>query len=425
MLIAVVGINHKTAPIEIRERLSFPAGRLKQGLSELKKKYGVNESVIISTCNRVEVYVLVREFDKGVADIKRFMSEFHNIPEDDFEKYIYAYSNEKAIKHLLQVAASLDSMVIGESQVFGQVKEAYLTAFEVRATGTVFNGLFHRVINIIKKVRTDTEIGKKSVSVSSVAVDLAGKIFNELKEHKVMIVGSGKMSELTAKYLVDSGVKAVFVSNRTFSKAQELAKKFNGEAIKFDEYLNYMVESDIVICSAGAPHYIIRQSDVTGVMRIRKNRPMFFIDISVPRNVDPAIDSIDNVYLYNVDDLQGLANENKKVRENAVSEAEKIIEQGAGEIMAWCRSLELVPTIVLLQKKAEQLRLQELNKSIVRLKSVSEEDKEKIDLLTRSIIKKMLSLPIDQLKRKNEEGSAFEYTESLNYLFKLDEIDRE
>lgn len=423
MPILIVGLSHKTAPVEIREKLSFPTGKLRTGLTVLKEQYGLIESVIISTCNRVEIYGVVKKTDDGISCIKRFLSDHHTIRAEMFEKYLYTYTDEEAVRHLLNVTASLDSMVIGEGQILGQVKEAYYHALEARATGTVFNGLFHRVITAAKKVRTETEIGRKPASVSSVTVDLARKIFGELKGHTVMLIGAGKMSELTAQYLVDSGVRSVFVSNRTYDKACALAKTLNGEAVKFDVYLDYMVHADIVISSTGAPHYIIRRPEVVDLIRKRKNKPMFFIDISVPRNIDPNINTIDNVYVYNIDDLQGVAESNKKVRDDALCQAEQIIGLSVKEIMAWYNSLNVVPTIISLQKKIELLRREELSRSIAKLKNMSEQDKQQVDQLTRSLVNKVLSTPITRLKERSEKDGAYQYIESLQYLFKLEDSD--
>jgi glutamyl-tRNA reductase len=327
MHLFVIGLNHKTAPVEIREQISFSGEKLKNGLIEAKKQFPDNETVILSTCNRVEVYVLSKDQNTG-ENIKKFLSDFHGCDKSDLPKYLYVYQGKEAVEHIIKVAASLDSMVLGETQIFGQVKEAFKAAKENDASKKGFEHLSQKIYSIVKNVRTKTDIGRLSVSVSSIAVETAAKLLGTLKGKTVMAAGAGKMGEMTAKCFVSKGVSSVYVLNRTYERAVEFAKSFGGCPAAFEDLHKYMAESDVIIVSTGAPHYIIKEADAKEVMHIRKTKPLFIIDISVPRNVDPSVKTVKHVHLKDIDDLNAASCSNMNLRIKSVKEAEKIIKDG-------------------------------------------------------------------------------------------------
>ncbi|HCJ66625.1 MAG TPA: glutamyl-tRNA reductase [Elusimicrobia bacterium] len=345
MKIIVLGLNHKTAPIEIREKLAIPESKLIEALKVFFARVAPNETVIISTCNRTEVYVVhSQETSEIIQKIKNFLADYRQVQKSEFENSIYLYEGEECAKHLFQVAAGLDSMVVGEDQVLGQVKTAYLQAHENKTTGRIFNILFQKALNLGKHVRTITGINRGSVSVASVAVELAEKIFGNLSGKKAMIIGAGEMSEITIKNLVEHGIKSIFVTNRTYARAQELARKFGGNdlsrgddltslAVRFDEYPAYLETVDIVISSTAAPYPIMKKEDILPVMRKRKYRALFLIDIAVPRDIEAEVNEIDNVYLYNIDDLQEIVNSNLKEREKEIEKCNRIINEKTIELI--------------------------------------------------------------------------------------------
>lgn len=327
MKIIVVGLNHNTADVEVREKVAFNESRLEEGLRKFRELPEVEEAVILSTCNRVELYANVKDTVKASESIKTFLSEFHDINRALLDKALYIYDDVNAIRHIFKVASSLDSMVIGEPQILGQLKEAFEIALEKKMTGILLNRLMKKAISVAKRVRRETRIAENAVSISFAAVELAKKIFTDLSEKVFMLLGAGEMAELAARHLMRNGVKEVIVANRSYGRACELAKEFTGRPVKLDDFLQEMVHSDIVICSTGAPHYILLKDQMQRVMKDRKQRPVFLIDISVPRNIDPKINDLDNVYLYNIDDLQGIVDTNMFERKKEAEKAEKIIEE--------------------------------------------------------------------------------------------------
>ena len=330
MNIITVGLSHKTAPVEIREKLSFPSQTIGEPLNRLCTSYGINEGVIISTCNRVEVFAVTKDIEKGLWQVKKFLSDYHNIPLEELDGHLYTYTAEDAVKHLFRVCAGLDSMVIGEPQILGQAKDAYGYALQHKTAGVIMNKLFHKAFSVAKRIRTETKIGSSAVSISYAAVELAKKIFGTLQGRSVMLIGAGEMAELAARHLLSNGVQEILIANRTYEKAIEVAKSFNGTPIMFREFTHYLKKVDIIVTSTAAPRFIIHPEQIEEVIKERKNRPMFFIDISVPRNIDPLINNIDNIYLYNVDDLQGVVEANLKERAKEAKEAEAIIHEELG-----------------------------------------------------------------------------------------------
>jgi len=333
MRILVLGINHKTAPIGIREKVSFSAQRLSEALHKLKGCDGIQESLILSTCNRTEIYAAAKDASAGFDTLRSFLSSFHRIPVQEIKDYLYSFNDKEAVSHLFRVTASLDSMIVGETQIFGQVKEAYFKAREANTVGKGLNSLFEEAIRIGKKVRSETQIGKGAVSTSTAAIELSKKIFESLVDKRVLIIGAGKIGELTVKNLYSRGISAVLVANRTWQRAQELAAAFKGRAVKFENILEELKNSDIVISSTGANHFLIKYEDIQRLMRERDNSPLFLIDLGLPRNIDPLVNKIDNVYLYNIDDLAGVADANIKERQREAARAEEIIQASVDSVI--------------------------------------------------------------------------------------------
>ena len=333
MKLIVLGINHKTAPVEIREKLSFSANEVIRANRSLRDTLSLSECLILSTCNRVEIYVVAR--DDCAGGIKRFLSKLRNIEIIEFEKRLYIYEDSDAVKHLFRVASGLDSMVIGEMEILGQVKTAYQDASESKTLGKLLNRLFQKTFNAAKKIRTETLITRGSVSVSSVTVRLSEKILGHLADKKVLVIGAGTIGEQLLRYLKKNGVKIIVVANRTYEKALVLADRFGATAIKFDDFPQDLIDADIVISSTGAPHTIIHKDDVLRLMPKRHQRPLFFIDLAVPRDIEAEVNKIDNVYLYNIDDLQKIVDENLSLRKNELDSCNEIIESAALHFKNW------------------------------------------------------------------------------------------
>ncbi len=420
MSIVVVGLNHKTAPVEVREKLSFPEATVPQALKKLMSYGGVKESIILSTCNRVEIYAVVEESAKGVEQIKRFISEYHGLSPEILEKSLYVRPDAEGARHAFRVASSLDSLVVGEPQILGQLKDAFDIALKTKTTSTVMNKLLKKAISVAKRVRTETRLAEGAVNISFAAVELARKIFNSLEEKSVMLLGAGEMAELAARHLLNNGVQTIMVANRTFERAVELANEFRGSAVRFEDFPAEMVMADILICSTGAPNYVVRQEMVSKVMKERRHKPIFMIDISVPRNIDPACDRIDNVYLYNVDDLQGVVNTNVQGRQQEAEKAEEIVRQEVETYLQWERSLDAVPTIVDLREKIEEPRRKELDKTLGQLDGVSDDHRRALDLMSQAIVNKILHAPLVVLKQAAANPEGGDVISIARKIFNLD-----
>lgn len=421
MDIILVGLSHNTAPVEIRERLSFSGEQLTAGISRLRAHEEILECVILSTCNRVEVYTTVEKPELGVARVKDFLHACQpDISLERITQHLYTHKNEGVVRHLFRVASSLDSMVVGETQILGQVKDAFDCALLNKTTGVVLNKLFKKSIFTAKRVRTETRIGESAVSISFAAVELAKKIFSNLRSKTGMLIGAGEMGELAAQNLVNSGIKEIVVSNRNYDRALDLARSYNGRAARFEDFLQEMVNVDVVICSTGAPNYVIRFEDIQDIIHRRKNRPLFFIDISVPRNIDPEINKIGNVFLYDIDDLQAVVETNLKARKEEAEKGEKIVAEEVGKFTQWFKSLEVVPTIIALKDKVEEIRRKELERTMGRLRSLSPEEVQIIDGLTNTIINKILHNPLVALKLEAHSTNGLLYAEAVRKLFDLE-----
>ena len=403
MTLTLIGVNYKTAPIELRERIAISREDLPETTRALAAVPGVSECMIVSTCNRVELLAAVESPD---ADLTGFLHRHFGLDPAVLQPHIYQQRDRDAVRHLFRVAASLDSMVVGEPQILGQVKEAFAVA---RASGTVAGQLEHLLQSAFaaaKKVRTETEIGSSSVSIASVAVDLARKIFGSLQGRTVFLVGAGKMSELAARHLVQQGAGTILVTNRTQERARLMAEEFNGRVIPFDQLYDAVSEADIVISSTGAPHPIFRREHGQAFMHRRRNRPMFFIDIAVPRDVDPAMGKLEGVFVYDIDDLQAVAAAHMAERGRVASDAESLIAREVERFQQRQRTVNVAPAIVALQQQAEEIRKAELRRVQSRLGSLSPDQVAAVEALTRGLVNKFLHPPMQALKQAAREGNS-------------------
>jgi glutamyl-tRNA reductase len=416
MTFRLIGVNHHSAPVEVRERLAIPESRLAEALRRLVQHPGVDEGLILSTCNRVE---LLARTHNGSADLRGFLRDYFRLEPAEFEPHLYDYSEADAIRHFFRVTASLDSMVVGEAQILGQVKEAYATARAVGAVHSQLDLLLTRAFAVAKRVRSETAVGSSAVSVASVAVELAKKIFGSLQGKHVYLVGAGKMSELAARHLQAHGAASIFVANRTYERALQLAAKFNGEAIQFSELYDTCDRADIVITSTGAPVAIFRREHGELFLSRRKNRPMFFIDIAVPRDVDPEMNKLDGIFVYDIDDLQQAVTVHVTDRKKEAERAEEIISGEVERFRARLLTLEVVPTIVSLQDHIETIRQGEIERVRGRLGPLSPDQELAIEALTRGIVNKIMHTPISTLKTAARAAEATTVVDVVRRLFNL------
>lgn len=423
MHLTLVGLSHKTAPIEIREKLTFPAHRQADALTQLTCGDQVAEAVILSTCNRTEIYAVTAGEQEGIDAVIDFVCSYHDLDRAELGRYLYVSQGDAVVRHLFRVVASLDSMVLGEAQILGQAKEAYDHSFENGGSGRVFNKLFRQSFEVGKRVRSETAIGEAAVSISYAAVELARKVFDTLAGRTILVLGAGKMSELTAKHLVSQGVHSVLVANRTYERAVELAEKFEGEAIRYDDLFERMRDADIVISSTSATHYVVHRADVAEVMKRRSGRPLFLIDIAVPRDIEPAVNDLSGVFLYDIDDLNGVVSSNLEERMREAKRAEVIIEEEQRAFEAWLDSMEVVPTIAAIRAKAEAMRAEELERALKRLDGLSEKEIATVEALTQSIVNKMLHGPTARLKAAAAEKNGYECVDTARHLWGLDTDD--
>ena len=418
MEILVVGLNHRTSPVELREKLAFNLKEARGFYEKLVDHKKVREAVLLSTCNRVEVYSWANA--GGEEHIISTLEESKGISSQAIIPSLYIYRGKEAVKHIFRVASSLDSMVLGEPQIVGQVKEAFEEALTCDATGVILNQLMKKALSVSKRVRTETAIGESAISVSYAAVQLAQKIFGDLSNRKAMLVGAGEMAELAARHLVQKGVSQIVVVNRTFSRAQELAQKLQGQALPMDRLEEKLAEVDIVITSTGAPHTVVTSDMVQRTMRERKRRPIFFIDIAVPRDVDPEVERVENVYLYDIDDLEQVVERNRKRREREAVKAEAIVDEEVKRFLQWLKSQEIVPVIVSLRNRCEEIRRRELEKAMSRMHLNSNETKV-LEALTTAIVNKILHAPLSYVKSVASQGEGEKIAKLVKELFALEE----
>ena len=419
--LVLVGVNHKTTPVEIREKLAFNQDKLEASLGELVSSPEIIENIILSTCNRVEIYARVENTDRGIQLLQDFICDYHSISRGNLDQYFYSCCDNQAVEHLFRVSSSLDSMVLGEAQILGQVKDAYSTARSFSSTGMVLNQLFEKAFNVAKKVREETGISERGVSISSAAVELAKKIFEDLENHSVMLVGTGEMAELAAKHLISYGVKTVYVASRTYDRAAALAQTLNGCALGFEEFKEEMYKADIIITSTAAPTFIIQKAMMEKAIQKRKNKPIFLIDIAVPRDIAPEVNELENVYLYDIDDLQNVVNANMEERQKEAENAMEIVKHEVTKFNNWFSTLDAVPTIVEMRNRAEDMRKIEVEKNLKSMDHLSSDDKESIHLLTQSIVNKILHKPTINLKKKTQSQDGHVYLKAIRHLFHLDD----
>lgn len=420
MFPVAIGLNHRSAPVEIREKMSFHPSQMEEALQELKSYPGLEGVVILSTCNRTEVYAATTDVEVGIRSVKKFLSNHHGIEENILEQYLCVHTLYDAVRHLFRVTSGLDSMVRGETQILGQVNNAYQQANEAQVTNKAVNVLFQTALAVGKRVRTDTLIDQHPVSISYTAVELAKQQFGELQGKGILIMGAGEMSTLTAKHLVAAGASTVLVSNRSYEKAVALAQECSGRAVRFAEMDQFLEEVDIVISATASSHFVILPERMQEIMKKRRGRPILLIDIAVPRDIHPDVGKIPNITLFDIDDLREVVDRHFQEREKAAAEAEKIIEEEMLQFLKWHNSLFVVPTIIALQQKGQQIKDVQLNRALERLGGLTPNQVKIISSMANSIINQLLHGPITNLKEYASTTQGHLYTEILQNLFDLD-----
>jgi glutamyl-tRNA reductase len=423
--IILAGVSHHTTPLEVRERFYFPEGDMPEWLDHMSRFPSVSERVILSTCNRVELYGWAESYEQGVDAIYDFLKESRGLRQDELVDHLYIQRDEEATRHLFRVASSLESMVLGEPQILGQVKEAYRVAQEAGHAGKTLTGLFSRAFRVAKKVRDQTALGKKAVSVSSVAAELAGRIFGTLEDKSVLLLGAGEMAELAARHLVGHGAKTLLVANRTYSRAEALAADLGGSAVDFNNLAGQLARADIIISSTGAPHTVVDPKMVTTALEVRRDAPMFLIDIAVPRDIDPAVGDLENAYLYDIDDLQSVVASNMKGREEEALQANSIIEK---EVESYVRRIQmesLSQTFSAIRIEAEAQRAGEVSKTLSRFPDMGEKEHQAIEAMSRAIVNKLLHRPFDVLKKMADEEMGDDSLSIVQRLFGVEPEDDE
>ena len=420
MHLLLLGASHRTAPVELRERLDFSSRGLDAALRALLERRTTAEAVVVSTCNRAELYVACEEPARAADDLVGFISEFHQLPADRIRPHLYAHIDHDAARHLFRVSSGLDSMIVGEPQILGQIKDAYGIASTERSAGPLLNKLFHWAFGVGKRVRSETALAEGAVSVSFAAVSLAKKIFGNLAGRSVLVVGAGEMGKLTAVHLKSQGVASIAITSRTLAHAEQLAEDIGGTVVAWDHLPQALVDADIVITSTGSPTPILSKSQLNAAMPASRTRPLFLIDIAVPRDVDPRAAEIEQVFLYNIDDLQAIVRENLQKRGSEVTRAEQIIEEEVRKFATWQRSREAVPTIVALRQRFETIRRSELERLDPKLAALSPEARARVDEVTRLLVEKLLLQPTEQLKNADDGEAVAQYADALTRLFGLD-----
>ncbi len=417
----VVGLNYKTAPVEIREKLSFIEQDLPNAMQALQDEKSILENVIVSTCNRTEIYAVVDQLHTGRYYIKNFLSKWFNLPVEKFENHLFIREEDASLDHLFRVTAGIDSMVLGETQILGQVKKSFLQGQEQGTTGTVYNQLFKQAVTFAKRAHSETAIGENAVSVSYAAVELAKKIFGSLKNKHVAILGAGKMGELAIQNLYGNGVGKVTVINRTFEKARDLATKFEGDAKSMDELQCTLLEADILISSTGATQYVIDYDLMKYVSQLRKGEPLFMVDIAVPRDLDPKISELPNVFLYDIDDLQGIVNANLAEREKAAEQISAMITTEVVQFKEWFATLGVVPVISALRQKAAKIQQETMTSIENKMPNLTERERKILNKHTKSIINQLLKEPILQAKELANSPQASEDLRLFQQIFGIEE----
>ncbi len=420
MNLVLVGLNHKTAPVELREKLCSLVPEDGETYRRLQALPEIQEVLCYNTCNRVEVICVTEAAEAAVQRLKSFFAEAPKISAADLDASLYIHLDREAVQHLFRVAASLDALVVGEPQILGQVKEAYRQATWNRATGAVLNRLLHKTFSVAKRVRTETGIGGHAVSVSYAAISLGKKIFGDLTGKTSLLVGAGEMAELALEHLKRQGVAKFVIANRTLERGVKLAQRFGGEAVTLEELEDQLLTADILISSTGADAYLLTQGQVKAAMRRRKQRPLFLIDIAVPRDLDPRINDLDNVYLYNIDDLKEVVELNVERRKEEAVRAERLVAEEALKFMDWLATLAVFPTIISLREKALAICQAEMKKSLPQMGPLSQEQQQALEVLTQSIVSKLLHDPIIFLKNNHHRKRSRQELDLIRRLFNLD-----
>ncbi len=417
--ILILGLNHKTATVDLRECLAFSDEQVESALQTLRAQPSISEVVLLSTCNRVEIIFAAKNPAEALAEVKAFLSKAKTVPADSFEKTLYLHRGDQAVKHIFRVAASLDSMMVGEPQILGQVKEAYRIATEQKSSGVILNRLLHKTFFVAKRIRTETGIGNSAVSISYAAIELGRKIFGSLEGKKALLIGAGEMAELAVEHLIRHRVDAIYVANRTFERAVELAGQFKGHPVKFEEIPDTLSLVDIVISSTGSPDYVVTRPQLKPAMKERRNRPVFFIDIAVPRDIDPELNRLTNVYVYDIDDLNGIVDENIEDRSREAIKGERIVDEAAIRFRQWLENLSVVPTIKALREKVENITRAELDKTRGSQR-FSPEQEAAIERMTTAMVNKILHDPTLLLKTAGCYADKSQHIDLTRKLFKLD-----
>jgi len=415
-----IGMNHETAPVELRECIAADPETTRRILSALRELPSIREGLFLSTCNRIEVLFTTEQVAEAKRGILSLLSGLGQVPNEALSGCFYSLEGLDAVKHIFRVASSLDSMVVGEPQILGQIKDAYQRATQEKTSGVIVNRLMHRAFHVAKRVRTETGICESAVSISYAAVELAKKIFHSLEEKTVLLIGAGEMAELAARHLVSNGVSSMQVTNRTFERAVRMAEQFHGRPVAFDEIERQLLEVDIVVCSTASPEHIITFEQVKKLLRKRRNRPLFFIDIAVPRDVEPRVNTLANVYVYDIDDLKGVIALNVEQRKREAIKAERIVKEEVLKFGQWLNTLSVVPTITALREKADAIIQAELKKSNSLLEHLDEKQRGAVEVLVHSIAEKVLNDPILFLKGRAERAAADTYLDITRRLFNLD-----
>ncbi|WIM39372.1 glutamyl-tRNA reductase [Paenibacillus sp. PK4536] len=421
MHIVVVGLNYRTAPVEVRERFAIADEDLPQALRQLRETKSVLEGTIVATCNRTEIYVVLDRLHMCGHFIRTFMEQWFGIPRQEFTQHLYIYEDEQAISHLFRVACGLDSMVLGETQILGQVKRSFQWAQENKATGTWFNMLFKQAVTLGKRAHSETMIGESAVSISYAAVELGKRIFGAFHNKVIMILGAGKMSELTVKHLYANGAAEVIVANRTLGRAQELAHKFNGTPCTIEQAMDRLHQVDILISSTGAQGYVLSADTLAQSMKLRKSRPLFMIDIAVPRDIDPAIGDISNVFLYDIDDLEGIVESNMEMRRAESIKIERMIREEVESFNQWLKTLGVRPAIRALQERGADIHAETLESLFNKLPELDERQRKVISRLTKSIVNQMNHEPIHRIKEMAAEKDGAEVLDLFTRIFALED----
>lgn len=418
--IILIGLNHRTAPVAVRECIAFSEEEALSGAEALHNYPAIREALLYSTCNRVEVVLVSEDTEAAIGITKQYITDSRKIPVSEIEDALYAYTGDEAVRHIFRVVASLDSMILGEPQILGQIKAAYHAATRKKTTGVILNRLLHRAFFVAKRIRSATGIGNHAVSISYAAVELGRKIFDSLAGKKVLLIGAGEMAEIAVAHLTRSHAGDIFVANRTFQRGVELADRFKGQAIRFEEIESHLHMVDIIISSTGSSEIVLKQEQVKQILRARRNRPLFFIDIAVPRDIDPGINRLTNCYVYDIDDLKGVVDENLENRQKEAVKGERIIDESVIRFKQWYEGLDVLPTVIALREKMDRIAQAETRKTLRALSHLSEQDGAAICRMTDAMVNKMLHDPTLFLKKTSKLKTKSESIDLARKLFNLD-----